>query len=382
MGIRRLAVRRVALKPRNGWQRKVEDAGLLWHSGAQPYWNESAFYEFTAKDVERLESATNELARMALQAAQHVIDEKLYAKLAIPESAIRLIEQSWEDELPSLYGRFDFAYDGVNPPKLLEYNADTPTSLLEAAVVQWYWLEETAPRCDQFNSIHERLLAQWSDLAPQLPGGRIDFCSMDDLEDGMTVTYLMATARQAGLEGSIFPMAEIGWNGESFVGPYDQTLGAVFKLYPWEWMVREEFAAHLESSKTIWVEPAWKMLLSNKGILPVLWDLFTGHPNLLPASFDAPLARTWVRKPLLGREGANVTIRSAAGDFSTDGEYGAEGFVYQDVAPMACLGDKHVVIGSWVIGHEDGNTAAGLGIRESDTPIVTNTSQFVPHLLN
>jgi glutathionylspermidine synthase len=36
-----------------------------------------------------------------------------------------------------LYGRFDLAYRGDGPPKLLEYNADTPTALFEAAVVQW-----------------------------------------------------------------------------------------------------------------------------------------------------------------------------------------------------------------------------------------------------
>jgi hypothetical protein len=33
-----------------------------------------------------------------------------------------------------------------------------------------------------------------------------------------------------------------------------------------------------------------------------------------------------------------------------------------------------------VIGHEEGNAAAGMGIRESDTPITGNTSRFVPHL--
>src|ERR1035437_9582832 len=114
-------MRRIAATPRPDWQKKVEEKGLTWHTGEQPYWNEAAFYEFTAKEVDVLETATNELEKMTLQAAQHVI------------------ESSWEAEPPSLYGRFDLAFDGVNPPNLLEYNADTPTGLLEAAVVQWYW---------------------------------------------------------------------------------------------------------------------------------------------------------------------------------------------------------------------------------------------------
>ena len=135
-------MRRIAATPRADWQKKVEEVGLTWHSPDGPYWNESAFYEFTAKEVDLLEAATNELEKMTLEAAQHVIDNQLYGRMGIPDHARPLIESSWEAEPPSLYGRFDLAYDGVNPPKLLEYNADTPTSLVEAAVAQWYWLQD------------------------------------------------------------------------------------------------------------------------------------------------------------------------------------------------------------------------------------------------
>src|ERR1700726_601663 len=195
-------MRRIAAAPRADWQKKVEEAGLIWHTGQQPYWDESAFYEFTAKEVDVLEAATNELEKMTLAAAQFAIDNQLYSKMGIPDTAIPLIESSWEAEPPSLYGRFDLSYNGVDPPKLLEYNADTPTSLLEAAVVQWQWLHDTFPKRDQFNSLHERLIALWKVLGPYLPGNRIDFCSMDDAEDGMTVTYLQDTAQQAGLAAS------------------------------------------------------------------------------------------------------------------------------------------------------------------------------------
>jgi len=374
-------MRRHTIAPRANWEQKVAEAGLTWHTGEQIYWNESAYYEFTAKEVDALEAATNELEKMTLAAAQHVIDNKLYARMGIPEIAIPLIESSWEAEPPSLYGRFDFAYDGANPPKLLEYNADTPTSLVEAAVAQWYWLQDCFPKRDQFNSLHERLVALWKELAGYLPGRRIDLCSMDDAEDGMTVTYLQDTAQQAGLEAAIFPIGEIGWNGEQFVGPDDEALRAVFKLYPWEWMVREEFGRHLAESETIWIEPAWKMLLSNKGILPVLWELYPRHPYLLEASFNGPgLMMSWVKKPLLGREGANILLHQPGQDVETAGDYGAEGFIFQQMAPLKAFDGRYPVIGSWLIGHEEGNAAGGMGIRESDSPVTTNTSQFVPHL--
>ncbi len=223
-------MRRIAATPRPDWQRKVEEAGLTWHTGEQPYWNEAAFYEFTAKEVDVLEAATNELETMTLQAAQHVIDNKLYARLAIPES-----RRAADRELAGRRSRRR-STDGsiwpmtaVNPPKLLEYNADTPTSLLEAAVVQWYWLQDCFPKRDQFNSLHERLVALWKELAKYLPGRRIDFCSMDDAEDGMTVTYLQDTAQQAGLEASIFPIDEIGWDGSTFLGPGRSAAGSGFQ---------------------------------------------------------------------------------------------------------------------------------------------------------
>jgi glutathionylspermidine synthase len=124
-------MRRVASPPRSDWQKRVEAAGLSWHTAEQdPYWNESAFYEFTAKEADLLAAAANELEEMTRKAAQHVIDNRLYSKLGIPELAVPLIERSWEAEPPSLYGRFDLMYNGCHPPKLLEYNADTPTSLL------------------------------------------------------------------------------------------------------------------------------------------------------------------------------------------------------------------------------------------------------------
>jgi len=206
---------------------------------------------------------------------------------------------------------------------------------------------------------------------------------MDDREDGMTVTYLEDTAKQAGLDAASFPIGEIGWDGSRFVGPDDRPLGAVFKLYPWEWMVREAFGVYLGRDATLWIEPPWKMLLSSKGILPVLWQLYPRHPYLLESSFDSPgLMISWLKKPLLGREGANITLHQFGKEIETGGDYGAEGFVYQELAPLGNFDGAYATIGSWLVGHEAGRAACGIGLRESDSPIVTNTSQFVPHVFD
>src|SRR5688500_7661125 len=193
-------MKRHAHAPRDDWERKVEEVGLRHHSsGGVPYWHEEAHYTFTLDEVYRIENATRELHRLCVEAAEAVIRDQRYAELAIPPQAVPLIEQSWEADAPSLYGRFDFSYDGTGEPRMLEYNADTPTSLVEAAVAQWFWLEERFPGGDQFNRLHEALVETWTDLKPHLLDSFVHFAAMDDVEDESTILYLRDTAQQAGL---------------------------------------------------------------------------------------------------------------------------------------------------------------------------------------
>jgi glutathionylspermidine synthase len=166
---------------------------------------------------------------------------------AIPEAAVPLVRESWGYDRPSIYGRLVLSYDGRGAPKLLEYNADTPTSLLEAAVVQWHWLRDVSPHLDQFNSIHERLVATWSGLRRYLPP-LIHFTAIDDVEDGLTVTYLRETAELAGIRTIGLPIGMVGWNGEQFVGEENEAIRSLFKLYPWEWLMQEPFGQHISKS--------------------------------------------------------------------------------------------------------------------------------------
>ena len=374
---------RIKISPRDDWQSKVEKVGLTFHTqdNGQPYWDESVYYRFTSQEIDTLEAATNTLQELCLTAGQYIIDNKLYSQMGIPEKAIPLIEKSWNDEPPAIYGRFDLAYDGMSSPKLLEYNADTPTSLIEAAVVQWFWLQDLFPEADQFNSIHDRLIAKWRELFGYIKGNPLYFGYHDIPEDLMTITYLRDTAEQAGIKTYPILMDAIGWDNDKkrFTDNESWPIVSIFKLYPWEWMIHEEFADHLVETydRMQWIEPPWKMLFSNKGILPVLWKLNPGHPNLLEAYFDGPNGLTeYARKPLLSREGANITIITQKGTQSEPGDYGEEGFIYQALAPIPEIDGFHPVIGSWVIDGESG----GMGIRESDGLITGNMSRFVPHL--
>ncbi|MDB6137299.1 MAG: glutathionylspermidine synthase family protein, partial [Verrucomicrobiaceae bacterium] len=368
---------RLKREPRENWQAKVEEVGLTFHTlDGAIYWDESACYELTAAEVDTLEAAANEVHARCIEAAGAVIEHRWYERLAIPAAAVPEIEASWERDDFSVYGRFDFAWDGQGPPKMLEYNADTPTALLEASVVQWSWLQEVAPANDQFNSIHERLIEAWRSQ----PAMKVHFAAVaGSEEDSQTALYMRDTCQQAGRTTESIAIEDLGYDSKMgvFVDMQERPVEALFKLYPWEWMWHESFAQHLPGRCQRFIEPVWKMILSNKGLLPILWEMFPDHPNLLAAyETPVPLGASYVRKPKLSREGANV-LMVAGGRIleQTRGEYGAEGFVYQAIAPARDFDGQHPVLGLWMVNNE----SAGLGIREESRRITTNASRFVPH---
>ncbi len=168
--------------------------------------------------------------------------------MGIPAAAHDAIRTAWNAEPPALYGRLDLAYDG-DTIKLLEYNADTPTALVEAAVVQWYWLQDCFPDADQFNSAHEKLIAKWKDLKDYTTSP-LYFADAGSEEDRMTTAYLEDTAQQAGIKTRHIRMHDIGWDAgrSAFVDLDNHVMGTLFKLYPWEWLLAEPFGANALST--------------------------------------------------------------------------------------------------------------------------------------
>ncbi|HXB93183.1 MAG TPA: glutathionylspermidine synthase family protein, partial [Puia sp.] len=329
-------MQRVSISPRNNWQKAVEQLGFGFHTTNVPYWDESGCYEFRMDEILMIEKATAELWDLCLGAVQHVMDNNLYSKFAIPEAFIPYIEKTWAEDHPAIYGRFDLCYkDGQL--KLLEFNADTPTSLYEAGIVQWFWLQDFDKDKDQFNSIHEKLIAYWKYLRAYLYPGTLHFaCLKATLEDLTNTEYMRDCAIQGGLDTKLIFMDDIGWDQQAnaFVDMEDQPIRNIFKLYPWEWMLGEEFGKNIlqDSNRAFWIEPAWKMILSNKAILPVLWELYPDCPWLLPAYFDSGKLKDYVKKPILSREGANITLVEGGNTLlATEGEYGKEGYIYQEL---------------------------------------------------
>ena len=242
-------------------------------------------------------------------------------------------------------------------------------------------MKDQFKQADQFNSLHERLIEAWKLFGKQGHPSSHFASVKENLEDAQTVLYLQDTCHQAGLESKMLFIEDLGWDAgrQMFVDMEAEEVKALFKLYPWEWMWHEDFAKYLPLETTAMVEPAWKMLLSNKGLLPVLWTMFPDHPNLLPSFFADEMPAdlsSYVKKPILSREGANITVvnRGTVAE-QTGGDYGAEGYVVQSLYPLPNFLGYRPVMGVWVINHE----AGGLGIREDTGLITGNKSLFTPH---
>lgn len=382
---------RIPIDERANWRELAQEVGFQFHTiDGERYWDERACYRFTLDQIENhIEDPTQELENMCFETVERVVnDQELMEKFAIPEHFWDFIAQSWKNRERNLYGRMDFSYDGTGPAKLLEYNADTPTSLYESAAFQWVWLEQAMeqglipPDCDQFNSIHENLIDAFKNIGVK---NTLHMAACQgSLEDEGTVLYLEECANQAGLHTHFIHMEEIGVDAEGRLTDLSDTvIDHLFKLYPWEWMLEDEFSTHLTQCGAQFIEPAWKVLLSSKAILPVLWEMYEGHPNLLPSYFAndpraSNLSGGYAKKPLYSREGANVTLHKDGQTLAkVEGPYDQNGFIIQGLHPLAEFDGNHAVIGSWLVASQP----CGIGIREDRSAITQDTSRFVPHVI-
>jgi glutathionylspermidine synthase len=406
-------LQKITLPERPNWREYAEEVGFTFADmhGA-PYWSEGSVYEFSLEQIETdIEDPATELHAMCREAVPHILaNEELMERFAIPKEHWDLVANSWNRGEPEIYGRFDFAYDGTGPAKMLEYNADTPTSLYESASFQWQWLEDQIAAgvlpegSDQFNGIHEALVARFSEVFES--GTDLHFTAAGgNPEDYGTVEAMGWAAREADLGAHYCDLEKIAVSTDGqFLDDQDRVMGILFKLYPWENLLRDDYAQHITGSQCLFLEPAWKALLSNKALLPVLWQRFEGHPNLLPAFFEQDIGEAlagrgpvksgaqeaferskeglqagYVSKPILSREGASVSIVQNGNlvESSQNSDYSEHPKIIQAYHPLPQFDGYRPIIGAWIVGE----SCAGIGIREDQSRITQDLSQFKPHFI-
>lgn len=375
----------------------MEEVGMSWHTDpdGQPYVADEIVL-VTEAEVDAYYNAANELYDMYVEAAQHVIDNDLFLDLDIPYNLVDPILRSWENDHRHLYGRFDFAggIDGL-PIKLIEFNADTPTSLFETAVVQWALLKANGmDEARQFNSVYDSILRNFRRLVtgedePEqfdryYNFQNILFSSMrNQPEDERTVRFLQQMANDAGFQTDFCYMDEVGFlEQEGIFNPRQTRFDHWFKLYPWEDIALQTDGINgildeiTRYTNTVILNPAYTLLFQSKGIMKVLYDLFPDSPYLLETR-DQPLqGKKQVAKKMFGREGANTTIYDAAGRIlqATPGAYDRYRTIYQEFAAYPKDSQGH----SYQAGVFFAWEGCGLGFRRGGD-VLDNLSKFVSH---
>lgn len=376
----------------------LEDIGFHWHTdldGTKYVANE--IVQITSVEADAYADAANELYDMFVKGAKFVIENNLFHELGIPFNLAELIKLSWESDIHwHLYGRFDFAggIDG-KPIKLLEFNADTPTSLLETSVIQWALLKyNDMDESYQFNNVYEGLRENFrrvitlfdepSEFASRYENWKMLFSSArNSVEEINTVKFLQQVAHETGWISGFTFLDEVGFDPNYGIFDEDSVNYEFwFKLFPWEDIAIEEpnllmvLTDMIKNQKVIFLNPAYTVLFHSKGMLKILKDLYPQSPYLLDASFEPLVNKKQVCKPMLGREGQNVKIIEADGavSFETNGSYSNVRPVYQEFVELP----KDANGNSYQAGVFFAYEAIGLGFRKGGN-VLDNMSKFVGH---
>lgn len=356
------------------WGRDVDGAYLLKEKIIQLSENEALeFYK-----------AADHLYEMYEEAAEYVIQKKLYNALDIPPSMVDLIQESWHTQRDQhLYSRFDLSggLDGL-PIKLIEFNADTPTMLLESSLLQWMLVQyNKMDDAKQANNIYEALREKFASLSQKNEQyTRFLFSSVDGIEEEIQTTkFLQRIARDAGVVENFSFMHDTDFQTDLIRDSNNVSYDYWFKLYPWEDVAFEEkeLLEILHSVKTKVLNPAYTLLYQSKGMLKILYDLFPRSEYLLESSFT-PLEKKHVKKPSFGREGANVEIidKNSQVLSSRSGPYEKSKSIYQEFADFARDDEGNF----YQAGVFFSTKACGLGFRKG-SEIMDDMSQFVGHIL-
>ncbi|QKJ23240.1 glutathionylspermidine synthase family protein [Poseidonibacter lekithochrous] len=378
----------------------LESIGFVWHTDEDnSSYVADEVVEISEEEADAYYEATNELYDMFCEAGEYVVENDLFHDLNIPFNLVEIIKESWENDVHwHLYSRFDLAggLDG-KPIKLIEFNADTPTSLFETAVIQWALLKANGlDEASQFNNLYEGLkenfkriitldseIEKFDEYYEKL-GWKILFSSISSSSEDINTTKLLQhIADEAGFNTDFEYMENVEFADEGIFAN-EQSFEFWFKLIPWEDIAIDEselaliLAEIIKEKKAIIFNPAYTLMFQSKGFMKVLWDLYPNHPLLLETSFEPLEGKKQVEKRCFGREGANTKIINEDGsiDVETDGVYEGHKAIYQEYVELNT--DANGV--TYQAGIFYAFEACGLGFRRGEK-ILNNMSKFVGHIV-
>jgi glutathionylspermidine synthase len=352
-------------------------------------------------------------------------DDQSLLDIGIPLAAIPY-SRIFIPEMPAVMcGRFEFVMTAEGP-KLIEFNAETPTVVFElfhmnGQVCKDFGLVDPNLHCQEQleQAIRASINAGLSWMEhPHGESAFVVFSSYADSEEerGTTEFYrsLLTCRGNLPYRTSFRDLNELRVTPDYLLTADGERVDVLYKLYPTEHLIKDKAPdgtpvglALLElvrKRRLAVINPPTAFVLQNKALMALLWvmhlaqsELFTPEEHLwieqyvLPTYLDTHDAHEQpffvgehVIKPVYGREGTSVTIqnRSEVVEQSEQNPYDDQVMIYQQYAALPTttiqtedgLTEVNLVHNCFVVG----GTPSAIGIRASRKLIFDDYSYFLP----
>ncbi|WP_309121619.1 glutathionylspermidine synthase family protein [Paenibacillus sp.] len=343
-------------------------------------------------------------------------DDALLRQLGLPEATFAAVRLPMLSAAATVVGRFDFAEtpDGV---KMLEWNSDTPTSVVEAFRVNGdvcRALGRIDPNEGMASSIAGAFRAAvdaYRETGYRIDPDRIAFAALDwHEEDAGTTRYLLETA---GIGGRFVPLSSLRVYRDRLCaleedGETHTPIDLLYRLHALEKLAEERdedgypTGAHaldlIGRRRLALLNPPSAFIAQTKALQALIWSLheqrtfFSREEHeaireyMLPTYMDNVFhgSAPYVRKPIFGREGGAVELFDADGvSEERDGEslYWDQPAVYQQrvelprvrVRTLRGETEGRLLWGAFLIGGRPSAIVARIGGR-----ITGNAAYFAP----
>ncbi len=157
-------MRRCRIEPRDSWIDRINQSGVVMkHDGSGKVWNERCCIQITLAEAESICTQAELIYDEIAELTDYVIERCHLSDLKLTREEKGVIADSWEmsDYLPTLFTRVDGVIDATNTFQFRGIASGLTDGLLEAAVAQWDWLQESSGWASQSNTISERLIEAW-----------------------------------------------------------------------------------------------------------------------------------------------------------------------------------------------------------------------------
>ncbi|UFJ42724.1 glutathionylspermidine synthase family protein [Brevibacillus humidisoli] len=348
-----------------------------------------AFTLLSRQRVQQIAEVTEEAYRLIRKAVrftqQEVPDEYLVHQLGISPALCEIVREHVPYDGIT---RFDLSIS-ENGVQILEYNADTPTGVVETAYVSEAVIRRFSTYANPSSAMNEAIRKAIQALCAYyrqrgFTGPLVYSAAGEHVEDRGTVEY---TRAQAGNLGSFVPLEQLRVEADGLYA-LDEKISIWYRLYPWEHLPYDqdetgfatgEYLIHLiAEQKVAAISPPQALIPQSKGMQALIWELAQlRHPlfddterqfirqHFLPSAFEPDSflrsGIAYVSKPFFGREGGAVTLYSAVGEVEErdrEQAYWDQPMLYQqrvelpDVVLSTEEGDfaGHLLLGSFCIG--------------------------------